>query len=137
MGSLIITFDEAKECVYKVSIQVKRNSKSQKRTRPEAETPKPRLSVFQILTPTASDVQITPLAVKPIEKAAPLKLWVSKYAENPLCVHLKENQDTKKVTPTHLRVTKEVSGQENCELLKTLLTPTQLMARSRPVRAKI
>ena len=45
--------------------------------------------------------------VKPSKKATPCGSWVSKYAQNPFGVHLKEHRNPKKTIPKHLRTNKK------------------------------
>ena len=65
------------------------------------------MSVFQRMTPAALAINAPPVMVKPPKKATPCELWVSKYAQNPFGVHLKEHRNPKKSIPRHLRTSKK------------------------------
>ena len=122
MNSLIITFDETKECLNKVSIQERKTPRGQKRARNENELPV-WVSVFRRITHVAPSVKASPVSVKPSKKATPLGPWVSKYAQNPFGVHLKEHQDPKKAALTHLCITKEVQGVRRVQTIGNTFYP--------------
>ena len=63
--------------------------KGQKRARIENELPV-RDFVFQRITPATLTINASAVMVKPFKKVAPSRSWVSKYAQNPIGVHLKE-----------------------------------------------
>ena len=67
MNFLVITFDEIKEHLYKVSIQKSKTSRGQKRARTENE-PLVRVFVFQWMTPPAPTVKVSPALTKPSKK---------------------------------------------------------------------
>ena len=78
MNSLVITFNESKKCLYKVSIQESKACKSQKSARNETELPV-RVSIFQRITSAALAIRNIHDATKPAKRPASQKSWVSKY----------------------------------------------------------
>lgn len=80
MSSLVITFDETKERLYKVSIQENKTSKGQKRARAETELPV-QISIFQRMTPATPTTKVPSIVVKPFKKPVSQKLWVSSTSE--------------------------------------------------------
>lgn len=79
MNSLVITFDESEEHLYKVSIQENKTPKGQKRARTENESPI-QASVFQRITPATPTINASPVMAKPFKKVVPCGSWMSKYA---------------------------------------------------------
>ena len=128
MNSLVITFDETKECLYKVSIQENETPKDQKRARNENEL-LVRVSVFQRKTPATSSIQASPVLAKPSKKATPCRPWVSKYAQNHFGVHLKEHQNSKKAAPTRFYIHKELQGARKVQTVGN--TPYPKIANSK------
>ena len=100
MGSLVITFEETKECFYRVSVSEEKSSKGHKRPHSEVEIPSVRISAFHKLTPVAVEMQMVPITKDTTKKAAYPKPWVSKYAQNPFGVHFKDAKDPNCETPT-------------------------------------
>ena len=88
MSSLVISFDESKERLYKLSIQENKTSKGQKRARTENDLPV-QMSVFQRMTPATPAIHAYPAMAKPSKKATLCGSQASKYAQSPFGVHLK------------------------------------------------
>ena len=94
MNSLVITFDESNERLYKVSIQENKTSKGKKRARSEDDFPV-RMFIFQRMPLATLAINAPSMMVKPLKRPHRMDRGCPKYGQNPFDVHLKECQKSK------------------------------------------